>query len=173
MHEMTRWLDRRFAYEPPVGEFSMILERLRGTPARIVDRVARCRAAILTQSRGDAWTIQEHVGHLLDLETLWAARVEEFLEDASELSAADMSNRKTREANHNQRAIAAIVAEFSVARSKLVARLDAAPGEAIANTALHPRLKRPMRLIDLCFFVAEHDDHHLAIVTRLEREAER
>jgi predicted short-subunit dehydrogenase-like oxidoreductase (DUF2520 family) len=35
------------------------------------------------------------------------------------------------------------------------------------RTSLHPRLKRPMRLIDLCFFVAEHDDHHLAIATRL------
>jgi hypothetical protein len=37
------------------------------------------------------------------------------------------------------------------------------------RTALHPRLKRPMRLVDLCFFVAEHDDHHLATVTRLAR----
>ena len=31
----------------------------------------------------------------------------------------------------------------------------------------HPRLGTPMRLIDLAFFVAEHDDHHLAQITHL------
>jgi hypothetical protein len=31
------------------------------------------------------------------------------------------------------------------------------------RTLLRPRLKTPMRLVDHLFFVAEHDDHHLAI----------
>jgi hypothetical protein len=35
------------------------------------------------------------------------------------------------------------------------------------RSALHPRLKQPMRAIDLCLFVAEHDDHHLARVAEL------
>ena len=173
MQEMTRWLDRRFAYQPPAGEFPMIVERLRGTPARIADRVAPITRTPLHRRDGDGWSVQEHVGHLLDLEPLWSMRVEEFMAGASELSAADMSNRKTYEAGHGDRAIAAIVAEFSVARSRLVARLDSATDSDVTRIALHPRLKRPMRLIDLCFFVAEHDDHHLALVTRLVRESDR
>jgi hypothetical protein len=32
---------------------------------------------------------------------------------------------------------------------------------------LHPRLKMPMRAIDHLYFVAEHDDHHLAHIERL------
>jgi hypothetical protein len=52
-----------------------------------------------------------------------------------------------------------------VARGHLVETLDRAH-DPLA-TAVHPRLKRPMRLIDLCFFIAEHDDHHLTIVSRL------
>jgi hypothetical protein len=36
-------------------------------------------------------------------------------------------------------------------------------------SALHPRLKTPMRIIDLFLFVAEHDDHHLARITELAR----
>jgi len=173
MQEMTRWLDRRFAYQPPAGEFPMIVERLRGTPARVADRVAPTARTPLARRDGDGWSVQEHVGHLLDLEPLWSMRVEEFMAGATELSAADMSNRKTCEAGHRDRAIAAIVAEFSVARSRLVARLDGVTDDDVARTALHPRLKRPMRLIDLCFFVAEHDDHHLALVTRLVREPDR
>jgi uncharacterized damage-inducible protein DinB len=167
MQDMTRWLDRRFAYEPPAGEFPMIVERLRGTPARAAERMRYADPELLARRDGDGWTVQEHLGHLLDLEPLWAMRVGEFMSGAGELSAADMSNRKTYEARHNDRAVAAIVAEFWVERARLVARLDRAAAGEISRTALHPRLKRAMRLIDLCFFVAEHDDHHLALVTRL------
>ena len=39
----------------------------------------------------------------------------------------------------------------------------------LEKSALHPRLGTPMRLIDLAFFVAEHDDHHLAQITFLSK----
>jgi uncharacterized damage-inducible protein DinB len=166
---MTKWLERRFGYEPPPGEFPMIVERLRGTPARVEEMAERIREAQRLAQRGDEWSIQEHLGHLADLEPLWARRAEEILAGAKEMSAADMSNRATREHGHNGRAMAAIAAEFRVARRRWVDRLGAVTDTDVARTSLHPRLKRPMRLIDLCFFVAEHDDHHLAIVTRLAR----
>jgi len=31
-----------------------------------------------------------------------------------------------------------------------------------SQTLLHPRLQQPLRLVDHLYFVAEHDDHHLA-----------
>lgn len=169
MQTMLKWLDRRFAYEPPAGEFPGIVERLRGTAARIEERVRFAPRRILTARPGDAWSAQENIGHLLDLEPLWMTRAGELLAGAEVLAAADMSNARTHAASHNDRAIAALVAEFTVARGNLVARLDAVTDADVMRTALHPRLKRPMRLIDLAFFVAEHDDHHLALVTRLLR----
>ena len=165
MQEMMKWLDRRFAYVPPAGEYPVIVERLRGTPARMAERVHFVPSAVLTRRSGDGWTAQEQFGHLLDLEALWSLRVDEFLRGVTELTAADMSNRRTHEAGHNQRSIHAIVAEFTVARQNLVLRLDHASNPDV--TSFHPRLKRPMRLVDFCFFMAEHDDHHLAIATRL------
>jgi uncharacterized damage-inducible protein DinB len=168
---MIAWLDRRFGYEPPSGEFPMIVERLRGAPARVNALLRWKPPALLTRRDGDAWSAQEHVGHLLDLEPLWARRVEEFMTGVTTLTAADMTNRRTREARHNDRSLASLTAEFSVARSRLVSRLDAATDDDVVRTSLHPRLQRTMRLVDLCFFVAEHDDHHLAIVTRLLRPA--
>ncbi len=169
MQTMMKWLDRRFAYEAPAGEFPAILERLRGTPARFEEKAARIRESVRLQKRGEDWSIQEHLGHLVDLEPLWARRTEELIQGTGELSAADMTNRATRERNHNARAIAAIVAEFRVARCGWVARLGACTEADVSRTSIHPRLKRPFRLIDLCFFVAEHDDHHLAMVTQLAR----
>ena len=170
MQRMTKWLDRRFAYEPPAGEFPAIVERLRGTPTRVEEKAARIHERVRLAKNGDEWSIQEHLGHLVDLEPLWARRTEELLRGAGELAAADMTNQATRDRNHNARAVVAICAEFRVARSNWIARLDACTEEDATRSSLHPRLKRPMRLVDLCFFVAEHDDHHLAIVTRLARE---
>ena len=41
------------------------------------------------------------------------------------------------------------------------------PPDQLARTALHPRLRQPMSVVDLCFFVAEHDDHHLRTIKEL------
>ena len=171
MQFMSKWLDRRFSYQPPAGEYPVIVERLRGAPARVAATVRFVPARVLTARSGDAWSIQENIGHLIDLEPLWMGRTQELFGGVRELSAADMSNARTHAAAHNQRGIEAIVAEFAVARGNLVARLDAATDADVERSALHPRLQRPMRLVDLCFFVAEHDDHHLAIVTRLMGDA--
>ena len=39
--------------------------------------------------------------------------------------------------------------------------------DVFARTSLHLRLKQPMRLVDHLYFVAEHDDHHLAKIGEL------
>ena len=47
-------------------------------------------------------------------------------------------------------------------REALVARLeDLAPGD-FDRTAMHPRLRQPMRVVDMMLFHAEHDDAHFA-----------
>ena len=44
--------------------------------------------------------------------------------EASQLTVADLSNRKTFEAQHNQRPIDEILAEFRSARSRLVSKVE-------------------------------------------------
>jgi hypothetical protein len=50
-----------------------------------------------------------------------------------------------------------------------VHRLDEYDEEFIQKTALHPRLQMEIRVLDLAFFIAEHDDHHLARISELRR----
>ena len=90
--------------------------------------------------------------------------MEDFLHGGDTLTAADLRNRKTHDANHNARDVNDILAEFRAARSHLLDRVGALPSEAFARTMLHPRLKQPMRLVDHLYFAAEHDDHHLAVI---------
>jgi hypothetical protein len=51
-----------------------------------------------------------------------------------------------------------------------VRRLEAFSEGGAAVTALHPRLRVTMNVVDLAYFVSEHDDYHLARITELLRE---
>jgi uncharacterized damage-inducible protein DinB len=164
-----RWFDRKFELGLPREAFPDILERVRGTPARLEERVRGLPRETLVRREGEAWSIQENVGHLWDLEALWAGRLEEFLKGADRLRAADLQNRKTHEGGHNDAAIEDLLARFRRARLATVERLEAlGPGD-LGRTALHPRLGQPMSVTDHFFFVAEHDDHHLATIGELLR----
>ncbi len=92
------------------------------------------------------------------------ARVEDFVDGRSELTVADLSNRSTDEARYNTRALDTILADFRRARMQMVGRLEQLDVALFAQALQHPRLKVPMRMVDHLFFVAEHDDHHLAII---------
>lgn len=164
-----KWTDRKFEFSFPDGLYPEMIERLRGTPARLEERIGSLPAAVLQRRDGDRWSIQENAGHLLDLESLVARRLDEYLAGASELHAADMSNRKTYEAEHNSVPVTSILSDFRVQRTQLVNRLDLLEGEMFARSAFHPRLKAPMRLVDMIFFQAEHDDYHLTRISELMR----
>jgi hypothetical protein len=169
MSEKLKWADRTFSFAFPVGVYPEMIERLRGTPARLEDRVKRMAPEILTRRDDDRWSIQENAGHLLDLEALVKQRLEEYLAGAKTLHAADMSNRKTYEADHNKDSIESILTSFRQQRTRLVERLDSLEPQLFAAVAHHPRLNVPMRLVDMLFFQAEHDDYHLARISELIR----
>lgn len=161
-----KWFERRFDAMPP-ERFATTLERLRGTPARLEERVRGVSTDALTRQTDGAWSAQEHVGHLLDLEPLWLRRAEQLLGRETELAPTDLANRRTFEARHNDRALADLLRGFRAARATLVARLQEASGATLSHAALHPRLRTPMTLTDLAHFVAEHDDHHLVTIGQL------
>lgn len=147
--------------------------RLRGAPARLEETTRDLPREILTSKPDDRWSIRENAGHILDLEPLWLARPEEFLAAAHALTAADLTNTKTFQARHNDRALAEILAAFRTARQQFVSRLDGLRPADFARVAQHPRLQIPMRLVDHVYFVAEHDDHHLARIWEFRRDLAR
>ncbi|MFQ5570637.1 MAG: DinB family protein [Rhodothermales bacterium] len=106
---------------------------------------------------------------VLDLEPLWIGRIDDILTGKERLRDADLTNRKTHEADHNATPAHTILGSFRTLRMQLVQQLDALDPQAGGGSALHPRLEKPMRLLDLMYFIAEHDDHHLAQMTRLQR----
>ena len=169
MQRTWRWFDREFVFDFPAEKLGEILERLRGTPCRVEELVRCTRAEVLTRRQEESWSIQENVGHLADLEPLWAARVEEVVERADVMRGADLTNTATNEAEHNSVPLDEILTRLRARREALVARVEELGAEDLERASLHPRLESPMRVVDLCFFVAEHDDAHLARMRELQR----
>ncbi len=167
MSPATVWFERRFDFSFPVEMYPNICARLRGTPARLEEELFAPSHERLTWKAGRKWSAQEHAGHLVDLEPLWLTRVEDYVAGSNQLTPTDLNNRKTDEANHNARPLQQILAEFRSARGRLLRRLDELDVFLFARAIPHPRLKTPMRLVDHLYFVAEHDDHHLARIWEL------
>ncbi len=165
MVEQIEWLKRTFPENLPSGVFPTIVERFRGTPARIEDLVGSFPSNKMTERVNGKWSIQEHIGHLCDLEELNENRLREYLSKAEYLSPADLGNRKTEEANHNAGSLKKILSDFRRVRMDFVAKLERLTEEEVTRKAIHPRLKKPMRLVDWVYFMAEHDDHHIAMMT--------
>ena len=80
-----------------------------------------------------------------------------------------MSNRKTYEASHNNVPVTTILNAFRTARHNIVHRLESLDAGEFERAALHPRLNVQMRLVDMLFFQAEHDDYHLARISELKK----
>ena len=163
------WLERDFAFDTPRWMFPHIVERMRGGPPRLEEALRDLSETELTERRGKAWSIQEEAGHLLDIEPLMSGRLDQLISGASVLQAWDGTNEATWNANHNTRPLRDILEAFRRSRQSFVGGLDGLPEELVERSAFHPRLKKPMRIIDLAFFVAEHDDYHLARITAAKR----
>ena len=161
------WTQRRFNFDFPAEVFPGIVERLRGTPAHIADLVKGVPHAMLIRKPGNRWSVNEHIGHLIDLDELDHMRLDQFIAGEKELAAADMTNQRTHDAGYNDVVAATIVDYLRARRNELVERLEALSDDQIVRTAVHPRLQMPRRLVDWVYFVAEHDDHHLARIREL------
>ncbi len=163
----AKWFERKFNFESTQNIFPSILERLAGTPLRLEEKFRSIRTEILTCSIDNTWTIKENAGHLADVEPLWQERLGDIISGKAELRPADLQNEKTKLANHNATPANELLDRFRKLRQQTMGMLEGIDEAIILRSALHPRLKTPMRTMDLFLFVAEHDDHHLARITEL------
>lgn len=169
MMKQVNWFDRTFAFSFEQNIFPSIIERLEGTPLRLKNKISRIPSEQLVVKRDNSWSIQENVGHLIDLEPLWQGRLDDILNGKEYLRSTDLENKQTDSARHNETVMEALLTKFHDIRHRTVEQLKGLSEEQVYQSALHPRLKTPMRAMDLFLFVAEHDDHHLARISELRR----
>jgi len=168
--ERTKWFERKFASIEDNGLLPGIIERLEGTPARISFKLQQVALTDIILKGPHDWSLKSELGHLSDLEPLWFTRLQEIKRGVPKLTATDLANRRTYEANHDQFSVKELLDNFSRHRKELVALFRSLSKDELQHVSVHPRLKKPMRAIDHAYFIAEHDDHHLAQMQMLLEE---
>lgn len=181
------WMERKFHFQVEENILPAIRERLLGTIPRLEFKLRDTSLSYLHQTKhveenlrrtfpstevqkrriDGKWSIREQVGHLIDLEELWQGRIEDLRQGETVLRAWDLVNRQTFEAGHNERPLKDLLDHFTTIRRQTLAQIEEVDEALLFRTALHPRLQQPMHLQDLLLFVAEHDDHHLAMISYL------
>lgn len=165
--QQVKWFERKFDFSDTQNILPSVIERLEGTPVRLQHKLKDIPEAILETRMENTWSVKENVGHLSDLESLWQLRLNEIINGNKILSEADLQNLKTENAEHNQDTMSKLMADFAMLRTQTINMLRNIDESIIFRSAMHPRLQKPMRTMDLFLFVAEHDDHHLARITEI------
>lgn len=167
--QQIKWFDRKFNFDSEQNIFPSIVERLSDTPLRLENKIQSINSSVLKDRINNTWSIQENIGHLIDLEPLWHGRFEDIRNGKLELRPTDLQNTKTDLANHNDSKVEELLGTFRILRQQTIILIENITEEMVFKSALHPRLKTPMRTMDLFLFVAEHDDQHLARITAITK----
>lgn len=138
------------------------LERLEGTPVRVERKVEGLDDAMLSAKAGQAWSVKQHIGHLAEVDRIANVRIREMLSGAEVMAPAVFEPQ-----DYNPWPIGQVLAFFRSARLENLAAYRAIAENELGKSSKHPRLGVPMTPVDLAWFDAEHDDHHLVKINEI------
>lgn len=163
---MIKWNELNYELNTN-DKLPLILERLIGTAARIEDKVQRYPLTAIIKKQNNEWSVAEHIGHLGLLEKVWSLRVKEILERKEVMSTYSISAIEFEANKFNEINVADLIVGFRIKRERLYNKIEKISLEELEYESLHPRLNKKMKIVDLAYFVSEHDDYHLAKITQL------
>jgi uncharacterized damage-inducible protein DinB len=171
MNEPTKlpipWMERDWSRWSQSVESHLLLDRLNDFPHVVADLILHLDQKELQKRDEKAWSIQEHVGHLLAMESLWIARLDDFVLNRSVLRPWNGHNNDVRAAQFNQQKIKAMCRDFVEVRSAMVTFTKDLMQTGQSFVAFHEGQNRDFSLNDQVAFIAEHDAHHLQIIQYL------
>ena len=158
------WFERKFQFGISAGMLPFFIERLEGTIARLEKKVEGKPDRVLSYQPQGKWSIKQHIGHLAEVEEIAIQRIDEMLAGISPMKPAVFEPRQ----DYNRQPVHQVLEYFTTNRIKNLSRYKTLSEADCACVSLHPRLKLMMNPVDLAFFDAEHDDHHLVKIREIQ-----
>lgn len=159
------WFERSFTFGLPPAMLPFYLERLEGAIYRIEAKVKGVSDNVLSEKYNGKWSIKQNIGHLAEVDLVSNKRVDEMKSGVATLSPAVFEPK-----DYNPWPIEKVVAFFREARLSNLDKYKNISESDILRASIHPRLKVRMTPIDLAFFDAEHDDHHILKISDIIAE---
>ena len=154
------------------AEFKKNLEAAEASPKKVAmaasglpDRVLRYKPS------PDKWCILEILGHLADIEIVYAYRVRQMLADEKPVIAPMDQNAWARNLGYMQSTAAELIAAYGLNRHANLQLLRRVKMEDLQKSAFHPELKRDMTLADMVERMGQHGADHLEQIERLKQAA--
>lgn len=160
--KQLQWFERTFSFGLPVGMLPFYLERLAGTVCRIENKVKGMSEDMLSYRLDNKWSIKENIGHLAEVDEVAKKRIDEMITGVSPMSPAVFEPKA-----YHEWPIDEVVNYFRKNRNENIKRYSELALPELERTSLHPRLNVMMSPVDLAWFDAEHDDHHLVRINEI------
>jgi hypothetical protein len=157
-----QWFERTFQFGLPEGMLPFYIERLDGTIARIQQKVKDVSESDLSYRLDNKWSVKENIGHLAEVDEVGFKRISEMISGVAVLSPAVFEPKP-----YDKWPIDDVVNFFLEIRLRNINRYRELKPEEFAKSSQHPRLKVMMTPVDLAWFDAEHDDHHLVRINEI------
>ena len=157
------WFERKFTFGLPAGMLPFYLERLQGTISRLESKIKGVSDEILSHKLDNKWSVKQNIGHLAEVDEISTKRIGEMIQGISPLSPAIFEPR----GDYNEQTVDEVIGYFRNARHANVKRYSELSVDELAKSSIHPRLKVNMTPVDLAWFDAEHDDHHLMRISEI------
>ncbi|MDN3725138.1 GNAT family N-acetyltransferase [Aequorivita sp. SDUM287046] len=156
-----KWFNRKFNFNISMEKFPELLGSMELIVLKFQKVIQGRFEEQLNFKPNGKWSIKEHIGHLCILEPLWQKRFLEIKENKVKMSATDLNNQATNQSFFNQFSMEKLLSDFQEARANTIRIIESMSEEDFQKSLYHPRLNQPMRIIDLMYFITEHDTHHL------------
>lgn len=155
-------------------ELKKYLDAVEKSPKQIAAAVSGLPEKVLRYKPfPDKWSIHEILGHLADVEIVYAYRLRQLLADNKPVIAPMDQDSWARNLNHLETPPPELVALYGLNRHanlRLLQRLK--PGD-LEKSAYHPETKQDLTVAQLIERMATHGTSHLEQIERLKREAGR
>jgi hypothetical protein len=160
------WFDRKFQFGISADMLPFFIERLEGTIARLEKKVRDQPDKVLSYQPQGKWSIKQHIAHLAEVDEIALQRIDEMINGISPMKPAVFEPRQ----DYNRQPVKQVLEYFTGNRIKNLNRYKTLAEAECTKVSLHPRLKMMMNPVDLAFFDAEHDDHHLVRIREILEE---
>jgi hypothetical protein len=118
----------------------------------------------------EKWCILEVLGHLADVEIVYAYRIRQMLADKQPVIAPMDQDNWARNLGYKESPPAELIALYGLNRHHNLRLLRRLKPEDLAKSAYHPELKRDVTVAEYVEKMGTHGANHLAQIERLKKE---
>ena len=118
----------------------------------------------------DKWCILEILGHLADMEILYAYRIRQMLADKDPVIAPIDQDAWAKNLGYLESSPPELIALYGLNRHANVGLLRRLNAEGLQKSARHPELDHRVTVADYVRMMAKHGTNHLEQIERLKRE---